>query len=195
MPKKVVHADRVRAIASAAISAIGEIGLDALRLRDVAAAGAMTTGAVTHYFDGKDAVLEAALAEVVRRIFEGQDEVEVQLERGTPVDAIAAFLPNTDERRRDWKVWFAFWGRAAADERLRGLHKRYYAEVIGRLEVLLARRFPPGRRAGLADAIVAAVDGIGIRAALEPEDWPPERQRRTLGLLLDPLLTPKRTPR
>lgn len=187
MPKQVDHADRIRTIASAAIAAIGEVGLDALRLRDVAEAGDMTTGAVTHYFDGKDAVLEAALAEVVRRILEGQAALDAEVERGNPVEAVAAFLPDTEERRRDWKVWFAFWARAAADERLRALHKSYYADVIGRLDATLARRMSPARRAGLADAIVAAVDGISIRAALEPEDWPPERQRRTLALLLTPL--------
>ena len=79
---------------------------------------------------------------------------------------------------------------AQADERLRALHKSYYADVIGRLDATLARRMSPARRAGLADAIVAAVDGISIRAALEPEDWPPERQRRTLALLLTPLFAP-----
>ena len=130
------------------------------------------------------------VTEVVRRILEGQAALDAEVERGNPVEAVAAFLPDTEERRRDWKVWFAFWARAAADERLRALHKSYYADVIGRLDATLARRMSPARRAGLADAIVAAVDGISIRAALEPEDWPPERQRRTLALLLTPLFAP-----
>ena len=40
----------------------------------------------------------------------------------------------------------------------------------------------------LADAIVAAIDGVGTRAALEADDWPPRRQRETLARLLGPLL-------
>ena len=39
-----------------------------------------------------------------------------------------------------------------------------------------------------ADAIIAAVDGLGVRASLEPGDWPPERQLRTLRALIEPLL-------
>lgn len=189
MPKIADHSDRMRAIASAAIGVIGEAGIHNTRLRDVARAADVTTGAVTHYFDGKDAVLEAALAEVVRRLIEAQRSARVV--DGDVAGAVAAFMPNTEERRRDWKVWFAFWARAAADERLRALHKSYYADVIGRLDATLARHIPPRRRAGLADAIVAAVDGVSIRAALEPEDWPPERQRRTLALLLAPLFAPQ----
>ncbi|MNL77422.1 hypothetical protein D3C87_2035990 [compost metagenome] len=40
-----------------------------------------------------------------------------------------------------------------------------------------------------ADALIAAIDGIGTRATLEPELWPPERQRETLESMLLPLLT------
>jgi TetR/AcrR family transcriptional repressor of bet genes len=42
----------------------------------------------------------------------------------------------------------------------------------------------------LADAVVAAVDGVGARATLEPEHWPASRQRETLATLLKPLLRP-----
>lgn len=194
MPKQVDHADRIRTIASAAIAAIGEVGLDALRLRDVAEAGDMTTGAVTHYFDGKDAVLEAALAEVVRRILEGQAALDAEVERGNPVEAVAAFLPDTEERRRDWKVWFAFWGRAISDARLRRQHRAYYAAILANLTDSI-RAFqrsglahPAADPALLADAVVAAVDGLGIRASLEPDEWPPERQRKTLRAMLEPIL-------
>src|SRR5438045_616199 len=73
MPKQVDAAAQRRAIAGAAIAVIDGAGLDGARLRDVARAANVTTGAVTHYFDDKDAVLEAALEEVVRRILAKQD--------------------------------------------------------------------------------------------------------------------------
>ena len=31
----------------------------------------------------------------------------------------------------------------------------------------------------LADAVIAAVDGIGVRATHEPESWPPARHQAT----------------
>jgi len=73
MPKVVDIAAQRRAIAGAAIAVIDDVGLDGARLRDVARAASITTGAVTHYFDGKDAVIGVTLQEVVRRKLTRQD--------------------------------------------------------------------------------------------------------------------------
>jgi TetR/AcrR family transcriptional repressor of bet genes len=198
MPKKVDVALQRLAIANAAIDIIDESGLDRTRLRDVARAAKVTTGAVTHYFDGKDAVLKAALAEIVRRTLE---RIEARRNLETPMD-IRAFVANSctslpiDERgRQEWRVWLAFWGRANADERLRDIHRRHYETIVDRLiDPLRALRVvgPRPSRTQLrkcADAFVAAIDGVGTRATLEPELWPPKRQKETLADLLVPMLT------
>jgi len=185
-------------IAEAAISVINRAGLEGARLRDVARAANVTTGAVTHYFDGKDAVLEGTLEEIVRRTLARME---------TPVDPASAgdvaafigrvcrYLPITQESREEWRVWLAFWGRAIADERLRGVHRRHYRNIVDRLVdpllALTATGPTPSRERALkcADALVAAIDGVGTRATLEPDLWPPKRQRETLVTLLLPLLT------
>jgi TetR/AcrR family transcriptional repressor of bet genes len=198
MPKRVDPAAQRLSIATAAIGVIDARGLDGARLRDVARAARVTTGAVTHYFDDKDAVLEAALDEIVRRTL-----MRMEAGRGSagPTD-IAAFiarsctyLPLDDDSRREWRVWLAFWGRAIADARLRAIHRDYYARFAERLAKPLRMLRPDGpapapkhlRRT--ADALVAAIDGIGIRATLEPDLWPAKRQRETLRAVLLPLLT------
>ena len=183
MPKLVDADQQRRAIASAAITVIDDVGLDGARLRDVARAANVTTGAVTHYFDDKDAVLAAALEEVVRRILAKQDRAKGAAGKSAFIRQACSFLPLDDEGRREWRVWFAFWGRAIADERLRALHRTYYEEIVRRVISVL-----PTRSRRLADAIIAAIDGVGMRATLEPEQWPPRRQRETLTTLLEPLL-------
>lgn len=197
MPKRVDHLAQRRSIAEAAIRVIDQVGLEGARLRDVAQAGQVTTGAVTHYFGSKDEVLEAAMAEVVRRILGRQADQAMGRE---PIEGLiegaCAFLPLDEERLRDWRVWFAFWGRAAVDPRYRALHRGYYADITASLTRSLNQLRAGGRLAhdgpaeALADAIVAAVDGVGVRATHEPGDWPAERQAATLRLLLEPLLKP-----
>jgi TetR/AcrR family transcriptional repressor of bet genes len=197
MPKIVDHDTQRRSIADAAIRVIDRVGLDGARLRDVAREGQVTTGAVTHYFGSKDDVLEAAMAEVVRRILDRQ---ATQVAGRDPVaglvEAAATFLPLDEERLRDWRVWFAFWGRAAVDDRYRALHRGYYADITASLTASLSLLRDAGRLrarddpAMLADAVIAAVDGIGVRATHEPENWPPARQAATLRLLLEPILSP-----
>jgi TetR/AcrR family transcriptional regulator, transcriptional repressor of bet genes len=188
MPKLVDHNAQRHSIAAAAIDVIDVAGLDGARLRDVASAADVTTGAVTHYFDGKDALLAAAMDLIVARILEKQAG-PLRNDVDGLIDMAAQFLPLDSESRRDWRVWLAFWGRAIHDGTLRAKHRAYYAKITARLAADLA---PHGRRAGkaermLADAIIAAIDGIGTRAALEPEDWSPKRQRETLNLALAPL--------
>lgn len=198
MPKRVDLATQRQTITNAAISVITETGLDGARLRDVARAANVTTGAITHYFDSKDAVLEAALEEIVRRTLERMD---VAPEPKTPVDVatfirrVCAYLPVDEHSRREWRVWLAFWGRAIADERLRAVHRGHYSRIVERLiEPLLSLRVSAPKLSRrevrrYADALIAAIDGVGTRATLEPELWPPQRQRETLTELLLPLLT------
>ncbi|MDX2233455.1 MAG: TetR family transcriptional regulator C-terminal domain-containing protein [Hyphomonadaceae bacterium] len=186
MPKKVDPELQRRAIAGAAIAVIDAAGIDGARLRDVARAAAVTTGAITHYFDGKDAVLLAAMDEIVRRILDKQAGGAAP-GVGLP-DMAAAYLPTTPESQREWRVWIAFWGRAIADETLRARHRAYYAEITARLAADLATVAPQLSAATaleIADVIVAAIDGVGTRATLEPEQWPPARQRAALARLLD----------
>ncbi len=201
MPKKINLATQRRAIASAAISVIRTTGLEGARLRDVARAAEVTTGAVMHYFDDKDAVLEAALEEIVRRTLA---RMEAPRAPGTPTEApgdLAAFvgrvcryLPVDPESLGEWQVWLAFWGRAASNERLRRVHRRHYQGIVDRLvgplQALVIDRQPPApeETRHCADALIAAIDGVGTRATLEPDLWPPPRQKATLAALLLPML-------
>ena len=42
----------------------------------------------------------------------------------------------------------------------------------------------------LADSLIAAVDGIGLRASLAPRAWPAARQQALVETMLAPLFTP-----
>jgi TetR/AcrR family transcriptional repressor of bet genes len=197
MPKHVDLARQRLAIANAAIAVIGDAGLDGARLRDVARAARVTTGAVTHYFDGKHAVLEAALAEIVRRTLGRMDAAR---ERRAPgevssfISRACSHLPIDEDGRREWRVWLAFWGRAIADPRLRAVHHGHYAGFVDRLieplRSMRTQKTRPSRAQArrCADALIAAIDGVGVRATLEPDLWPPGRQRETLETLLQPML-------
>ncbi len=184
-------------ITSAAIAVINETGLDGARLRDVARAANVTTGAVTHYFDGKDAVLEAALREIVRRTVERMETTGAHETAGDVdgfIGRVCCYLPTNEARREEWRVWLAFWGRAIADERLRRVHEGHYSEIVSRLAgSLRALRAADGKPSPAhlrecADALIAAIDGVGTRATLEPKQWPRKRQHETLTALLRPML-------
>ncbi len=193
MPKRVDHALQRRRIADAAIAAIGETGLDRVRLVDVARAADATTGTITHYFDGKDELLTAALERVAESLVEGIQHVG----RGDLIERAAWALPVDDARRRDWRVWLSFWGRAIARPELAATNNGHYERFRTRLAAAIREAQERGElneavdAGDAADAVITAVDGLGVRASLDPPAWPPERQRRLLQTLLGPLLAPR----
>ncbi|MEM9176844.1 MAG: TetR/AcrR family transcriptional regulator [Myxococcota bacterium] len=192
MPKIVDHQARRVRIAEAALDQIGRHGLDRVRLADIARAVDATTGTVTHYFDGKDALLGAALDRLATRLY---DEIE-RTDGKDFFGDLARALPVDAQGRRDWRVWLCYWGRAISDAELASRHNTHYA----RIQAAVAESLAEAQRAGdvnpdvpaedLADAIIAAVDGIGTRAALAPRAWPAARQQALLETMLRPLLDP-----
>lgn len=192
MPKVVDHAVRRAELVDAAWRVIAEEGLEAATMRRIAEAAGCTTGRVTHYFDSKDDVLVAALREVYRRAAErmrrhtgGADVASVLLE------VLLEALPVDEDRQLEWKVWLAFWGRAAADERLRHEQEQRYAEWRGLLDKLVRRARPRDDAADLrtaVDLIAGAIDGLGIQAVLEPASFTPARLRRAASSIVGSVL-------
>jgi TetR/AcrR family transcriptional repressor of bet genes len=184
MPKRVDHAARRIEIANAALDAIAERGLDDVRMVDIARATDATTGQLVHYFPDKDAMLLAALDEIMMRLLARNP---APASRGDAISEIAEALPLDAESRRDWRIWLQFAGRAMHNPAFGPRHEDYYRQITAALSETLRRHVPASKAESLADAIVAAVDGIGVRATLEPTAWPPSRQKRLLTQMLTPL--------
>lgn len=182
MPKIVDHEERRRAIASAAVDAIATNGLSGVKLTDIARMAGVTTGSIAHYFSDKDAVLAAALEEVCTRLF-----IQIGAPDTLPrLEDIATVLPTSDEKRKEWKVWLAYWGRATHAPALAQIHRQYYAEIESAVAENMNGLHPDPHLA--AAAIIAAVDGIGTRATLEPELWPEAWQAALLDQLISPII-------
>lgn len=187
MPKIVDHDQRRAELVDATWQVIAADGLDAATVRRIAEVAGCTTGRVTHYFENKGEVLVSALRQVHRAAAE---RMLPHLERAGP-DALRHVLhealPLDQRRQLEWKVWLAFWGRAAADDDLRTEQKRRYKEWRALLAELVAR-VAPGRRAAdrkvTGDVIAAAVDGLGIQAVLEPDALTPVRLGRAVEALV-----------
>jgi TetR/AcrR family transcriptional repressor of bet genes len=182
MPKIVDHEERRRAIAAAAVDAIAANGLNGVKLTDIGRMAGVTTGSIAHYFADKDAVLAAALEEVCTRLF-----IQIGEPDNPPnVAEIASVLPVNEEKRKEWKVWLAYWGRATHSEALSQIHRQFYAEIETAVAEDMEGIHPDPHMA--AAAIIAAVDGIGTRATLEPDLWPEDRQVALLDQLISPII-------
>ncbi|MBT6205453.1 MAG: TetR family transcriptional regulator C-terminal domain-containing protein [Alphaproteobacteria bacterium] len=185
MPKVVDHQQRKSMIAGAACAAIARRGLEAVTLVDVGREADCTTGTITHYFTDKDAVLLAALEHAIETM---NRRMERSLQRD-PEDAIGFLseaLPLHRSGRAETKVWYCFWSRAMHDPKLgplqRSMHRRWRKKV-DRLLTGMCERGELVLRYSLedeAEALCAVINGIGLRATLEPRSWSADRQTRML---------------
>lgn len=178
MPKLVDHGQRRDEVADVAARVLAASGIDSSTIRDVAAAGGWSTTMVTHYFANKDELL---LHTLNRSIAEMTDAIESARQAG--VDELRAIieqiLPLDEDRRRRWRLWLAFWGRAIGSADLAAMQQARQDELVAMLRSALRRR---GRltdsreREREARRLVALLDGVSVQATFAPGQWPRDRQ-------------------
>jgi len=182
MPKVVDHHERRSAVVAATRSVVAAEGIDAATMRRIAYEAGCTTGRITHYFTDKQEVLVAVLREVH---LAAAHRMAVRLSEAAPADRLRCVLeealPLDDIRLDEWRVWLAFWGRAAGNADLEGEQRARYNDWASLVADLLDLR--PDDPA--VDHLIATVDGIGLRATLDPLAFPPHRQLAALAARLD----------
>lgn len=144
-----------------------------------------TTGLVTHYYLDRAELVDAALQHA-------RDQMAdrfVRLPADTPlVDVLASILPIDDRVATSWRVWLSVRSGALADPELADFHRHMYdewgAELRGRLRPVVPASTDAPRLEWAVDHVMAVIDGIALRATLDRDAWPPDRQRSHLTAAL-----------
>lgn len=187
MPKLVDHDRRRDEVAAVAADVLATAGLDSSTIRDVADAGGWSTTRVTHYFANKDELLTHTLE---RSITARTDAIRSATEAGAdPLRAVVEqLLPLDDERRRTWRLWLAFWGRAMGSPELAEVQRRRQTQLVAMVERALDPRLPHDADARRREAqrLVALIDGVSVQAVFAPDEWPAEQQLAPFADVLGP---------
>ncbi|MEI9425409.1 TetR family transcriptional regulator [Mesorhizobium sp. Cs1299R1N1] len=136
MPKIIdVELTRLR-IAKAAGKAIAAKGISAVTMADIANAAGVTTGMITHYYEGKADIIAAAL----RVLFLNMErKIAHLLEQGETNLAVLldAAIPASKSHVEDSVIWVNFWGVIGTDPDFYKLNatlhregKKIYDQVI-----------------------------------------------------------------
>ena len=162
MPKIVDEAERRETFLTASLHVIAWEGFGALTMRRVADAANCTTGALTHYFTDKEALLIATLQAAHTKTANRMAEVaQAELSDFLRLRAILLeSLPLDDIRLREWKVWLAFWSASSSQPNLAKENAERYAEWRRLIERLLTP-FSPNVSSD-AETLIALVDGLGL---------------------------------
>jgi AcrR family transcriptional regulator len=150
-------------------------GLEAVSIREVAAAAGLSIGAVQYYCHSKDQMLKMAFEEVNRRILTRAQGIEKTGLVGDVLRrAVLEFLPLDDRRREEAVVYLAFSARAAVSAELAAVRHAMIAEQ----QTLCADTFRLAQARGeaigdldadqAAWATVTVVDGLLLNLLSDP---------------------------
>jgi AcrR family transcriptional regulator len=173
VPKVVSHEERRSTFIEASWDVIAREGLSAATLRRVAAAAGVTTGALTHYFNDREALLVETLR--TAHFAAGARMLGAMSKHANPSERLLAVLkealPFDENRAREWKVWLAFWAQAVGNTELTTEHGRRYDEWRELLEDLVGQIVASPDKVCLGvDHLIAIVDGLGLRLTISNLD-------------------------
>lgn len=157
-------------------------------MREVAAEAGWTTGALTHHFTDKRALLQFTLEASLegrwaRRRARRSLDPSAAL-RATLVDA----LPTDEASLLHWTVTVAFCAQASGDPELAVTQRDAYREFRSDVTSLV---IASGRATGdeavhEAERLIALLDGVALQALFDPATWPPLRQIAVIDEALRP---------
>ena len=175
MPKKVDHHSRRLTIAESAWRVAAHGGIEAVTMRQVAAAAGMSLGQVQHYFTSKDELLAFAYELLTDRVAtrvsqrehqQNEPHEDDQRPRDTVRDALAELLPLDDERRVEAHFLLMFLARSAASAEFAA----HLAKAHADLHAFVADQIRRGQRRGTvavhldaareARTLLAVLDGL-----------------------------------
>jgi AcrR family transcriptional regulator len=175
-------------ILEAACDVIAEHGIEDVRIARIATVAGVSPPLVHYHF----ATREALLAEALEHSFELLGDI-----RTTSADAegwtaaeklgwmIDQSLPFPGMGNREWGLWLELWSRAARRPELRDVAARLYARYDGWIGAVVRDGMARGEfRARDADAVtrrlIAAIDGLGLRVAVDDPAMPLAQARRLI---------------
>lgn len=159
-------------LADTVCSIVASEGLDAVTVREVAAAAGVSIGAVQHHFRTKDDMLLAAFQHVVEVTGKRVAAVELGADVRKNLSAILReLLPLDDARLREAKVYVAFAARAATAPALAEVQRELLAHICEELATAYTvaarnagRPVPAATARREAELLLAVTDGLTFDA-------------------------------
>jgi AcrR family transcriptional regulator len=188
-PRPNVEEARRRQILEAACEAIAERGFAAVRISDVAAKAATSTGTVHYYFENRRDVLRQALRFAFEQSLTRQlgELARLRSPRRRLERLIELNLPNAEEVTQEWIVWMEFWLEAVHHPEMRPMNEQLY----GKWRKVVGDIITEGQTSGdfrqdvdpdsLANRFVALMDGLAIQVLLHSPQMTVAKMRRVLG--------------
>ena len=182
MPKLGMEPIRREALVRATIAELGEAGTLDVTVSQIARRAGVSSALAHHYFGGKDQIFLAAMRSILADF---ATDVRRELIGCAPQDRAAAIVRASFSRSSFTPeavgAWMCFYGMAQKNAEARRLWQVYRHRLRSNLTHALRPLCPaPGEA---ADTLGALIDGLYIRAALDPELSPEQAAAQAQSVL------------
>ncbi len=182
MPKLGMEPIRRDALVRATIAEIGDAGSLDVTVARIARRAGMSSALAHHYFGGKDQIFLAAMRRILTDFgAQARAELRAAPTRDRAAAIIRASFAPTCFTPGTISAWMSFYVLAQTDEAALRLWRIYQARM--RSNLTHALRPLTDDPAGIAATMVALIDGLYIRSALNHPDTPERATRHALAVL------------
>jgi AcrR family transcriptional regulator len=171
---------RRQALIEATARCLAEKGVGGTSVRAICAQAGVSSGLLTHYFDGVDALILATYADVGTRVSAALDAA-IEAAGDDPRERLRACLtanfrpPILDPDLL--ATWIAFWSLVKSDPRIAAVHADVYGSTRAQLEEMLKAAAPaltPAQTRIAAISLTALVDGLWLELCLDRSTFSPQ---------------------
>ncbi|MDN7132543.1 transcriptional regulator BetI [Halomonas sp. MC140] len=183
---------RRQQLINATMAAIDEVGLAETTVMRIARHAGVSAGIISHYFGGKDGLLEATMRQILTDLTEAVAARRHALTDDSPRAHISAIIEGNFDRTQVTgpaaKTWLAFWASSMHKPMLQRLQnvndRRLYTHLCHQFRRVMSRHDARSSARGLA----AMIDGLWLRGALTPAGLDADEARLIAQAYLDQLL-------
>jgi TetR/AcrR family transcriptional repressor of bet genes len=132
----------------------------------------MSSGIISHYFGGKQGLIEAALRYLLDQLGKELRERMARTD-GSPEQRLQCIVEaNFSEFQRTdlaAKTWLSFWARSMHEPGLQRLQQINNARLYSNLRYSFAQRLPKQAATEAARQLASMIDGFWLRSALSTD--------------------------
>jgi TetR/AcrR family transcriptional regulator, transcriptional repressor of bet genes len=191
MPKIGMRDVRRAQLIDATLQSIDQSGLSGTTLATVAQHANISTGIVSHYFGGKDGLLEATMRHILRDLWEATMRRRTAAKNEPRARLRAIVAANFDVSQVNspvMKTWLAFWAESMHQPTLRRLQRINSRRLYSNLCAEFAQVLPPAASRRAASGLAAMIDGLWLRGTTTGEPFDTKAALRIANDYIDLLL-------
>jgi TetR/AcrR family transcriptional repressor of bet genes len=175
MPKIGIEPVRKLQLIEATLKSIEAHGFQGTTIVSISRLAGMSSGIISHYFGGKQGVIEAAVRHLLDQLKQGLLSRIEEAGNPAPMERLMMIVETNfsgfQQSSPATMTWVSFWGQATHDKGLARLQAVNSKRLESNLRYSFSQLMTDPKQAAQAARMTAAmIDGMWLRSTLSPSD-------------------------